>query len=161
MSTKNLVSASISLADLAAAKNLVVQLRNLLPFLLSLTPDERRSGLKLGNKSVSFVEKVADYAASNSSLIPPYLDMNEFVKDFELTRALNELLRTLKPLTQDIEDTAMEAGVESLSTAMVFYNSVKTAAKRGVPGVKSVYEDLRQRFSGAGSGTVVDTPPAQ
>ena len=158
MLTKNLVSAAIAPADLTVIKQMIQTLASKFPFLISLTAEQRMGGMKLGDKTVSFVDKVIDYSKTNSTFIPPYLDMTEFAKDYKLTKDLLEILRTLKPLVQNIEDTATEAGVEALSAAMVFYNSVKAGAKQGVPGANAVYEDLQKRFPGAGSAK--QTPPA-
>jgi hypothetical protein len=157
MLTKNLISAAIAPSGLTEAKQLIQTLTGKFPFLLSLTTEQRTGGMKLGDKTVSFVDKVIDYSKTNNSLVPPYLDMAEFAKDYKLTKDLLEILRTLKPLVQNMEDTATEAGIEALSAAMVFYNSVKAGAKQGVPGAQAIYEDLQKRFPGA-SGVKQTTP---
>ena len=151
MVTKNLISVTITPAEITEAKQLIQTLTEKFPFLISLTTEQRIGGMKLGDKTVSFVDKVIDYSKTNTNFIPPYLDMTEFAKDYKLSKDLLEILRTLKPLVQNIEDTATEAGIEALSAAMVYYNSVKAAAKQGVPDAKVIYEDLQKRFPGAGS----------
>jgi hypothetical protein len=42
----------------------------------------------------------------------------------------------------------MTSGSEAYQAALVFYNSVKMAARQDIPGAKAVYEELRKRFSG-------------
>jgi hypothetical protein len=39
-------------------------------YTLALTPQERRAMLKMGDKSLAFVEKTHDYASDNPSLAP-------------------------------------------------------------------------------------------
>jgi TolA-binding protein len=46
------------------------------------------------------------------------------------------------------DDTAMTSGSEAYQAALIFYNSVKMAARQDVPGAKAVYEELRKRFPG-------------
>lgn len=159
MSTKNLISVSISPEDLADIKAKAQELIAKLSFLLSLTPEERMGGIKLGDKTIGFVGKSVDYALNNPTLVPPYLDMEEWQKDWKLVNDLSELLRLLKPLVENIEDTITEAGIEALSAALTFYNSVKHASKNNVPGAKAIYEDLSIRFPGKGRGKgSQDTP---
>jgi hypothetical protein len=40
----------------------------------------------------------------------------------------------------------MVAGSEAYQTALLFYNSVKTAAAQDIPGAKEIYEELKARF---------------
>jgi len=149
MATKNLVSAALTAEDKTAIMGAVQTVAAKLPFLISLTDDQRRGGMKLGDKTVGFVDKVMSYSQTNPTFVPAYLDLTEFTKDYQLTRDLMEILRVLRPLEQSIEDTTTESGVEALGAAMVFYNSVKGAAKQGVPGAKAIYDDLQKRFPGA------------
>jgi hypothetical protein len=54
----------------------------LAPYLLALTPDERHTLPKMGEKTISFVEKAYDFAQKNPNLVPPYLDLDAFGIDF-------------------------------------------------------------------------------
>ncbi|MDR1147553.1 MAG: hypothetical protein LBK66_02865 [Spirochaetaceae bacterium] len=40
------------------------------PYIIALTPHERQTMLKMGDKSLAFVEKAHDYAADNPTLTP-------------------------------------------------------------------------------------------
>ena len=157
MATKNLVSATLSPADISDIKQAIQTILSKMPFLISLTEDQRRGGMKLGDKTIGFVDKVTTYSKTNPNFIPSYLDTTEFSKDYQLTKDLLDILRTLRPLVQDIEDTATETGIEAVSAAMVFYNSVKSASKQGVPGAKTIYEDLQKRFPGGASTAIPET----
>jgi len=44
----------------------------------------------------------------------------------------------------------MQAGSEAYTASLIFYNAVKGAAKAGVPGMKTIYDDLQSRFPGRG-----------
>jgi hypothetical protein len=156
MIVKNQVSAALTDQDIADIDQAMAILMAKFTFLISLTTEQRMSGMKIGEKSVNFVEKTLEYSKSNPELVPAYLDLTEFGGDFKLSRELLYTLRKLKPFVQNLEDTATETGIEALSAAMVFYNSVKTAAKQGVLSAIPIYEDLQKRFPGA-SGQAV--PP--
>lgn len=148
---KNEHAQSIPAETLAQAVGLAEELLTLLsPYFLSLTPDQRKSMLKMGDKTLGFVEKAAEFAAGNPSLCPPYLNLEDFKIDVDDAIGLRGLLNKLQQLTYGTDDTMMVAGGEAYNAALVFYASVKGAAKQNVPGAKAVYEELRKRFPGRG-----------
>jgi hypothetical protein len=121
-------------------------LASLGPYLLALTPAERQGLSKMGEKSISFVEKAYDFARHNPALVPPYLNMDEFGVDFADAHGLWTLLNTVQQLEENIDDTEMAAGSEAYAAARAFYESVKAAAKQDIPGAKAIYAELRTRF---------------
>jgi hypothetical protein len=120
----------------------------LLPYVTPLTPTERHAMLKMGEKTLSFVEKSHEFAAQNPNLVPPFLDISEFDIDFADARNLWTLLLLANQLHENVDDTAMVAGSEAYQAALIFYNSVKMAAGQDIPGAKAVYEELKKRFPG-------------
>jgi hypothetical protein len=54
----------------------------LVPYILALIPSERQGMPKMGEKTISFVEKAYDFARQNPNLTPPYLEMVAFGTDF-------------------------------------------------------------------------------
>ncbi|MDR1369585.1 MAG: hypothetical protein LBJ72_05595 [Dysgonamonadaceae bacterium] len=128
-------------------QNLLKQVNSiLLPYVTPLTPDERRIMAKMGEKTLSFVEKAHEFAVQNPNLVPPYLDMQAFDIDFADAHNLLAALLISQQLHENIDDTSMVAGSESDQAALVFYNSVKMAARQDIPGAKAVFEELRKRF---------------
>jgi hypothetical protein len=47
-----------------------------------------------------------------------------------------------------IDDTMLLSGSEAYIAVLAFYNYLKGAAKMGVPGAKTIFEDLSTRFPG-------------
>jgi hypothetical protein len=120
----------------------------LLPYMMSLTPAERRGMAKMGEKTLSFVEKAHEFAIQNPHFVPPFLDMATFNVDFSDAHSLWSLLLITQQLHENVDDTSMVAGSEAYQAALIFYNSVKMAARQDVPGAKAIYEELRKRFPG-------------
>jgi hypothetical protein len=149
MSQENLVSIVIPADKLTAIQTninaLSTSLENYLLF--NLTPSDRLELSKMGDKTIAFVQKSLEYADSNPTLVPAYLDIAEAKKDFALTQDLNNILKQISTLQRAIEDTTMVAGSEAYNAALVFYNSVKGASRVNVPGSEAVYNDLQQRFA--------------
>jgi hypothetical protein len=142
-------SQSVPANIVAQALALVNQIKlMLLPYVTSLTPAQRHDLLKLGEKTLSFVQKAHEFALQNPNLCPPYLDMTGFNTDFDDVINLLALNNATLQLHEYVDDTTMTSGSEAYQAALVFYNSVKMAARQDVPGAKAVYEELRKRFPG-------------
>ena len=71
---------------------------------------------------------------------------NEMKKDFDAFSILNNFLRPLAQITRNLEDTAMLCGSEAYSAGLIYYGSVKQAAKVNVPKAKAIADDLSTRF---------------
>ncbi|MCY1722333.1 hypothetical protein OU798_18435 [Prolixibacteraceae bacterium Z1-6] len=116
------------------------------PYLIALSPDERRELPKMSDKTQPFVEKALAYSASAPQFAPPYMDTAGLANDMKVHEQLTPLLREIRMIYDNLDDTTMEAGAESYVCTLTYYNSVKMAAKMDIPGAKSIYEDLRKRF---------------
>jgi hypothetical protein len=116
------------------------------PYLLTLTPTERRDMSKMGDKTLSFVEKAQDYAYQYPQLCPSYFDIKALDTDMADATGLRKVYITSKQLSDNIDDTVMVAGSEAYQAALVFYQAVKAAATQDIPGAKEVYNDLKTRF---------------
>lgn len=150
MAQHNQISVVLSDEDMDEIMDAIAVLQRKLPFLINMTLDERRTHLKMGDRSFPFVGKSLDYSKSNDHLVPPFLNVTEFDKDMTLIARLTKIERPLLSLTEGISDTKLRAGSEAYSAALLFYQAVKLAAQMNIPGVKSIYEDLRARFPSRG-----------
>jgi hypothetical protein len=117
---------------------------------VTLTPEERHDLAKMGEKTLSFVEKAFAFATENPHLVPPYLDMDSFSVDFADAHNLFTLVNLVTQLLENLSDTEMAAGSEAYQEALVFYNSAKVAAAQDIPGAKAVYDELKTRFPQGG-----------
>jgi hypothetical protein len=118
------------------------------PYVTALTPTERRKLPKMGDKSLTFVEKSYVYALENPTLAPSYLDMQAFGVDFADAHGLWTVRNDAQQVYEMLDDSVLSAGSESYQASLVFYNSVKAASAQDVPGAKAIYEELKHRFPG-------------
>jgi GrpB-like predicted nucleotidyltransferase (UPF0157 family) len=118
----------------------------LAPYMLPLTANERHDMTKMGDKTLSFVEKALEYARHYPQLCPSYLNIAAFETDMSDATGLRTVHISAKQLSDNVDDTAMAAGSEAYQAALVFYNAVKAAALQDIPGAKEVYADLKNRF---------------
>ena len=82
--SENRVSASLGDAEKTALLGAIANLKSSLPFLIDLTPEERRALPKLGDKSRAFVSKALEVAIQNEDILPRSFDLEEFKRDVAL-----------------------------------------------------------------------------
>jgi len=148
MSKKNQISAAITTAQSTAVLESISSINESLKHVLTinLTGDDRLGMLKMGDKTLAFVQKALEYASQHESLRPSFLDLPEAKKDYELAAGLQVIKQGLGALLRAVEDSQMIAGSEAYDAALIFYNSVKGAARSNIAGAQAIENDLKQRF---------------
>ncbi|HOP65179.1 MAG TPA: hypothetical protein PK358_12055 [Spirochaetota bacterium] len=149
MTQQNLITLDIPQQDLKAIKDAIATLRvKLLPHLKALKAEDRVALPKMGDKSVAFVTKALEHCNANPELAPPFLDINEFKSDVDAAETLRSLHAPLLQITDSLSDSMLLAGSDSLSAALMFYNSVHYAQKSNIAKAGTIYKDLSERFPG-------------
>jgi len=116
--------------------------------LINLSPEESKALPKLGDKSYSFVTKALEYMNVQGTPMPPYVNGEELAIDLKAYDTLRQILQTVVPLVDRLNDSMAISGSEAYVAALSFYNYIKGAAKAGVPGAQTIYDDLSARFQG-------------
>lgn len=144
---ENRIAFKITTAEKDAILQAITNLNNLLtPLVIALDKRDKQTLSKMSDKSIPFVEKVMQYMKSDAQFVPSYIEVTEAENDFKAFEDLREFLRPLAQITDNLDDTAVLSGSEAWQAALGYYNSVKQAAKMGVPDARAIYEDLRPRF---------------
>lgn len=139
------ISAQLSDTDLQDIKAALATIEAKLPFLIHLTPEERRKLFKMGNKSLAFVSNSLTAAQSNPDILPASFDLAEFLSDYQLAMTLTEVNLRLQQLSEKVDDTLMAVSSEAMNSSLTVYDYVKTAAKK-TPGLKAIADQLSERF---------------
>jgi hypothetical protein len=139
------ITASLSEADVQEIKAALQTIEQKLPFLITLSADERRKLFKMGAKSLSFVNNSLTAAQSNPDILPASFDLEEFARDYKLATTLTDIFFRLEQLTEKVDDTLMAVSSEAMSSSLTVYDYVKTAAKKR-PGLKIIAQQLGDRF---------------
>ncbi|MEH1869690.1 MAG: hypothetical protein V7K69_32480 [Nostoc sp.] len=139
------IAASLSPQDIQEIKAALQTVQKKMPFLITLSNEERRKLVKMGDKSLAFVNNSITAAQSNREILPATFDVEELVQDYQLAAALTELLTSMQQLTEQVDDTLMAVGSEAMTSSLTVYDYVKTASKK-TPGLKTVAEQLGERF---------------
>ncbi|NDJ23719.1 hypothetical protein GS682_19150 [Nostoc sp. B(2019)] len=151
------IAASLSPQDIQEIKAALQTVQQKMPFLITLSTEERRKLVKMGDKSLAFVNNSITAAQSNREILPSTFDVEELVRDYQLAATLTELLISMQQLTEQVDDTLMAVGSEAMTSSLTVYDYVKTASKK-TPGLKTVAEQLGERFKAIGKGKSAKTP---
>jgi hypothetical protein len=127
----------------------VNDIKLILTFLINLTPAERKKLLKMGDKSVSFVQNTLSALKVNPTVVPASFDLTEFEKDLTLYKDLVEILSFLRPLFEGIDDTVLALSNELMRQGIAGYKLIVESAKTN-SALDSVAKDLGERFKKAG-----------
>jgi hypothetical protein len=149
MSQGNRIDIQINAEDHAKIQSYIDGLNEILvPYLQTLTMDERKELPKLGDKSIAFVNKTNEYMTREKDLVPVFLNTVLFSHDVECHAQLSTYQRQLAKVTTALDDSMLLAGSEAYSSALLFYHQVKMLAVNGVAKAKAIHEDLAARFPG-------------
>jgi hypothetical protein len=141
----NRISASLSQADRQAVLDAINTIRTKLPFLIDLSPEERRSLPRMGDKSRGFVAQALEVAEQNPDILPRSFDVAEMRKDVELLAALSPVLAALAQLNELVDDTVMAVGSEAYAAALLLYQFARAAGKGSA--LDTALDSLGQRFA--------------
>ncbi len=153
------ISAQLTAADLQTVKDALAAIEGKLPFLVTLTTDERKKTFKTGAASLSFVQNALQAAKNNPEILPPSFATAEFASDVGLLAALTELTTLVAQLASKLDDTRLAVGGEAMAEATQVYTYVKSAAKT-IPGLKPLADQLGERFQKTGTQKTPAQPTA-
>ena len=148
---ENRVSAQLSKEDQAAVLAAIDTIRQKLPFLIDLTPEERRNLPKMGDKSRAFVSQALEVATQNSSFLPRSFDVEEMRRDVELAAALEPITTALTQLQELVDDTYTAVGSEAYSAGLVVYHYGRQSGAG--EALDHLLEGMGQRFARKSRGT--------
>jgi hypothetical protein len=139
----------IPAAVLAQVKKDLDSIRTALtPYLTPLTAEQRKTMLRMGDKTVAFVTKATELAINNPSFVPDFVDLDELKQDGAGIAALNPIRQQLEQLSLDTDSTVMVAGSEAYGACLTIYGNIKFMAKHKRPGAQAAQDELSPRFPG-------------
>ena len=122
------------------------EITDLLPFLSKLDASEKRGITTIGTEREAMDSTFNSEMSAHPELIPSYVDQAELARDRELRADLQEILQRTREVCEALEDTAHIAGSDVLLAYLAFYNNVKQAAERAVPGSDTTAANLARFF---------------
>ena len=122
---QNLVSLEFSAAQLEAVDAALAALEKNLAELVTLTAEQRRKALKMGDGSEVFCRQTELVLRQNAGMVPADFELAEFQQDIATLDALRPRLQRLRALTDRADDTELALGSDILSASLDGYALTK------------------------------------
>ncbi|KHK52831.1 hypothetical protein PI87_18700 [Ralstonia sp. A12] len=155
--TQNLISFAPTTTDLAAIDGALKTLEDKLIGLIDLSPTERHTLTKMGDKSEAFCRQAVEILGTNPNVLPPNFNVAEMRRDLAGFDTLRTRLIRIEKLTEKMRDSQLALGSDVMTAALEGYALLKVAGKG--EALDTARKALSVRFS---SRTVKKEPaPAQ
>ena len=122
---QNLVSLEFSAAQLEAVDAALALLEENLAELVTLTAEQRRKALKMGDGSEVFCRQTELVLRQNVGMVPADFELAELQQDIATLDALRPRLQRLRTLTDRADDTELALGSDILSASLDGYALTK------------------------------------
>ncbi len=149
MSFENLAQVQFSEEELTRIDKALTDLEAVLSGkMLKLSAEERRQYGSIAEQNKLFVNKSKELMEQYPQYVPTFLDKAEFDRDFQARVILEGRLLRLQHLTEQLTDTKVLLDHDNYSNALTFYRNIKFLNGENIPGIKALYESLKQFFVG-------------
>ncbi|MFJ1262370.1 hypothetical protein ACILDS_06695 [Capnocytophaga canis] len=149
MTDKNLASVVFTAEELQELDEALQNIENVLKGkTFNLTPDERRQYGSIAEQNKLFVNKCKEFMEQYPQFVPSFLDKEEFDRDYQARQQIETRLIRLKTITEQLSDTKVLLDNDNYFNSITFYRNVKFLSGQNVPGIKTLYEQLKQFFKG-------------
>lgn len=125
MKQGNRISETLTAADAKKIVDFLHQAEALLPFLITLQPEESKGLRNIGFDGVPFAQAALDAVRASVDFTRRSFDLPEFEKDVALMDGLRGIRAVLGPLAQKVEDTYRLAGADVMVTADDIYEDLR------------------------------------
>lgn len=142
---QNLISLTLSDADLAAIYGALATLEEKFVPLISLQPGEVRALAKMGDKSEAFCRQTLTILEQNPQVVPPSLNVAEAQADLRAVDQLRPRMARLERLSKRADDTVIALGSDILTAALEGYALLRVSGKG--QGLESLRQGLSARFA--------------
>ncbi|WP_172919795.1 hypothetical protein [Capnocytophaga canis] len=149
MTDKNLASVVFTAEELQKLDEALQNIENVLKGkTFNLTPDERRQYGSIAEQNKLFVNKCKEFMEQYPQFVPSFLDKEEFDRDYQARQQIETRLIRLKTITEQLSDTKVLLDNDNYFNSITFYRNVKFLSGQNVPGIKTLYDQLKQFFKG-------------
>lgn len=142
---QNLISYQLTSADLAAVDGALKTLEDRLASLIDLTPVQRRTLVKMGDKSEAFARKAVEVLNNNPNVLPGNFDLAELRRDLAGFDQLRSRLMRVARIHERMADSQLALGSDVMSATLEGYAFLKVAGQG--EGLDAARKALAVRFS--------------
>ena len=111
-----------------------------------LSSEERTLYGKIAGPNKLLVDKTHLIMKQNPSLVPNFVDMEEFERDFKAREEIEAMLQKLELITRRLSDTKILLDNDNYHDTMAFYRAIRYYAGEQEQMAIPIYEELKQFF---------------
>ena len=149
MARTNKITGTFTDTTKTAVLTKLAEAKALMPFLITLTVEERKRLKGIGNKNLAYVQKCLEGALAFPDELKKNFNTSEFQKDVEMFNSLIGAQIVCAALLELIDDSMKAAGIDAMGAAFEVYDSLKSSAKSNA-NVKAIVAEIGERFKGQG-----------
>lgn len=148
----NELNANLPSALVQQLISMIRQIVDSLPFMISLTGDERQKLTTVSDGRLPYVRKLVEYCTNHREKIGMSVEnLAELQRYAQLFEDLTLLLRLVTDLRVGLRDTQMQAGAILFRLSRIGHGQIKLAYLQGKPGVEAALDDLDKLYDGQGN----------
>jgi Mlc titration factor MtfA (ptsG expression regulator) len=146
MGLPNRVSATLSDEDKAAVIAALATIKSKLPFLISLTTDEKKRLPRIDEGSQPWSEKMLTVATQHPDFLPGGFKTEEMRKDVTLWKDFIPVYQEITSLAQLVDNTYLAIAVDAYSAALAVY-TFGSKSDVATEGLEDLMDELGKRFA--------------
>lgn len=112
----------------------------------NLTAEDRVSYGTIKENNKLFVNKSKTLMEQNSNLVPPFIDMEEFNRDFEARKIIEDTLLRIDRIVRNLSDIKILLDNDNYHDSLAFYRAIKYWAMEQQEGAIAIHEQLKIYF---------------
>lgn len=122
---QNRIEATLLATDRDKILGFISNIRDLMPFTVDLTPDERQSLVKMGDSGRPFVDQCLSLVEQDDSFMPRSFDRTDMRTDKDFYEMMQPVFVQLSRLFEAVNDTTMLAGSDLIMAGLEVYRNAK------------------------------------
>ncbi|GIZ16098.1 hypothetical protein [Capnocytophaga catalasegens] len=149
MALKNLAQVTFTTEELEKMDNALQILEEVLKGkTYKLSAEQRRQFGRIAEQNKLFVNKSKELMEQYPQYIPSFLNKNEFDQDYEARIQIENRLIRIQSIAEQLSDTKILLDHDNYSGSITFYQNIKFLYGQNIPGIKTIFDSLKQFFKG-------------
>ena len=143
--SQNLISLTLTDNQLAIVDQCLTDIETQLMDLIAMNTAQRRSLMRMGDKSETFCRQTVNVLAQNPQIVPPSIKLADAQADLAALDRLRPRLQRLTRLAERGSDTEIALGSDVMNVALQGYALLKVAGRN--QGLEGLRRELGSRFA--------------
>jgi len=141
---KDRIDVTLTTEQAAGITTAIAGVGTAMPFLISLSPADRKYMVKPGNASEGFIQGTLELARQNPDLVPALVDLTKLERDLALRDAMAAAEAGLSILVTKVNHTRRLANADLYEGCLDIYHELQRHGND--QGMDAVVAPLRERF---------------